>query len=231
MRASTRYGNTDFVMFLRAIAINALGAAVAFWAYRAGWIAAIIEADTVYISRTIAGLGLLGLGMITVRIFKVSHELNIARKYHKLVKEDTGKHGADLWLESSNSRVAEFVHFYRGALDSDKPVLVDQFKATMGSKLSIFVAITEWLVILGFVGTVVGMRMGVGAIDPAAFRNFELLAPLIKKIIGAFYVAFDTTIVGACMALWLDMNLKWVLRPGMVQLINESVNIGVINHG
>lgn len=225
---SVRRNDTNFVMFLRALAINAFCAGVVFYAYNQGWLAALLKADAVYISRTIAGLGFLGLSIITARIFKVSSELNVARKYNELV--DSDKQAADSWLATTGSRVAEFVENYRRASDGNKPILVEQLKMTMGSKLFIFSAITEWLVILGFIGTVVGMRMGVGAIDPKAFRNFETLIPVINQIVGAFYVAIDTTIVGACTALWLDLNLKWVLKPGTVQLVGETVKIGVI-HG
>jgi hypothetical protein len=122
------------------------------------------------------------------------------------------------------------VGLYRSINPSDKPILVEQFRLTMGSKLHIFGAIGEWLVMLGLVGTVVGMRLSVGFIDPQAFRDIELVVPLLKQVISGLYVAIDTTIVGACMALWLDLNLRWVLRPGTVQLINEAVEIGV-THG
>lgn len=228
MKAPPRHSNTDFVMFLRAIAINALAAAVVFLAYRGGWISAVIDADTVYISRIIASMALLGLGLVLIRVFKISHELNVARKYHKLVKGKTGRQEADLWLESTNSRVAEFVSAYRRTDSSDKPILVDQFKLSMASKNALVGALEEWLVILGLVGTVVGMRLAVGSIDPEAFRDINLLIPILKNILGDFFIAFDTTIVGACTALLLDVNLKWVLRPGTVQLTGEAVEIGVL---
>lgn len=227
MKTSARHSNTDFVMFLRAIAINALAAAVVFLAYRGGWISAVIDADTVYISRIIASMALLGLGLVLIRVFKISHELNVARKYHKLVKGD-GRQEADSWLGSTNSRVAEFVGAYRRADSSDKPILVDQFKLSMTSKNALVGALEEWLIILGLVGTVVGMRLAVGTIDPEAFRDINLLIPILKNVLGDFFIAFDTTIVGACTALLLDVNLKWVLRPGTVQLTGEAVEIGVL---
>lgn len=228
MSASARSNNTDFVMFLRALAINALAASVVFLAYRGGWISAVIDADTVYISRIIASMALLGLGLVLIRVFKISRELNVARKYHKLVKGEAGRQEADPWLASTNSRVAEFVGAYRHADSSDKSVLVDQFKLSMASKNALIGALEEWLVILGLVGTVVGMRLAVGAINPEAFRDINLFTPLLKEILGDFYIAFDTTIVGACTALLLDVNLKWVLRPGTVQLTGEAVEIGVL---
>lgn len=219
--------HTNYIMVLRMFAWNALAAAMIFLANREGWVKAVVEADTVYISRIIVGLGAVGLSMITVRIFSVSRELNIARKYHGIIKENT-KDEADTWLESTHSRSAKFVYNYRRAHAEDKAILVEQLRMTMGSKLYIFGAISEWLVVLGLIGTVVGMRMGTGVIDPEAFRDLNLVVPLLKKVLAAFYVAFDTTIVGACMALWLDVNLKWILRPGTAQLINEAVEIGVL---
>lgn len=228
MKASARHSNTDFVMFLRAIAINALAAAVVFLAYRGGWIAAVIDADTVYISRIIASMALLGLGLVLIRVFKISSELNVARGYHWLIKDGVSRQSADSWLESTSSRVAEFVGAYRRATPSDKPILVDQFKLSMASKNALIGALEEWLIILGLVGTVVGMRLAVGTIDPEAFRDINLLIPILKSVLGDFFIAFDTTIVGACTALLLDVNLKWVLRPGTVQLTGEAVEIGVL---
>lgn len=228
MKTSARHNNTDFVMFLRAIAINALVAAVVFLAYREGWIAAVIDTDAVYISRIIASLALLGLGLVLIRIFKISRELNIARKYHDLVKGKDGRQGADSWLESTDSRVAEFIGAYRRATPGDKPILVDQFKLSMASKNALIGSLEEWLIILGLIGTVVGMRLATGAIDPEAFRDVNLLIPLLKLVLGDFFIAFDTTIIGACTALLLDINLKWVLRPGTVQLASEAVDIGVL---
>ena len=172
-------------------------------------------------------MALLGLGLVLIRVFKISRELNIARKYHRSVKE-IHRQWADAWLESTDSRVAEFIDAYRRATPSDKPILVDQFKLSMASKNALIGALEEWLVILGLIGTVVGMRLAVGTIDPQAFRDINLLIPLLKEIVGDFFIAFDTTIVGACTGLLLDVNLKWVLRPGTVQLTNEAVKIGVL---
>ncbi|MBI4120796.1 MAG: MotA/TolQ/ExbB proton channel family protein [Parcubacteria group bacterium] len=221
--------NTNYVMFMRMLALNSLFAAIVFWAYHEGWIGAVVAADTVYISRGIASLGLLGLIMISARIFNVSRELNIAREYHWRARQktETAKEAANAWLQSTNSRVAEFANEYRRAKAEDKTVLLEQFRIAMTSKLHIFSAIAEWLVVLGLIGTVVGIRIGTGAIDPSAFRDINLVVPLLKEVIGAFYIAFDTTIVGACSALWLDANLKWILRPGMAQFVNEAVKIGV----
>ncbi|MBI4117935.1 MAG: hypothetical protein HY455_00080 [Parcubacteria group bacterium] len=226
-------GNTEYVMFIRMLILNSFFVAIAFWAYVEGWVGAVLAADSVYISRGIAGLGLLGLVMITARIFNVSQELNIARGYRRRVGNSAGntQEKVDAWLRSTHSRIALFVDAYRSARAEDKPVLLEQFRLTMTSKLQIFSSIAEWLVVLGLIGTVVGIRIGTGAIDPTAFRDINLVVPLLKNVIGAFYIAFDTTIVGACAALWLDANLKWILRPGMAQLVNEAVRIGVTRNG
>jgi len=226
MDASAKHNNTDFVTFFKALAVNACCGSVAYWAYREGWIDAVLKADAVYISRTIFGLGLLGLVMVMWRIFNVSKELNIAHKYYALA-QDKGAREASSWLKSTQSLVAEFAQNYARAGSDDKSSLVDQLEKKMIRKFSYLAALEDWLVRLGLLGTVVGFRMGLSMIDFEAFRNFELFGPFLSKLSGAFFIALDTTIVGICMAIWLDINLKWILRPAMGKVIEEAVNIGV----
>lgn len=226
MNVSARNNNTDFVMFFKAIAVNVSCLAVAYWAYREGWINAVLKADEVYISRIIFGLGFLGLTMTIWRIFKISRELNIAHEYHKKVQEE-GAQEAGIWFKSTQSMVAEFVYSYAKAKSDDKSILVDQFEKKMIRKFSYLAALEDWLVRLGLLGTVVGFRMGLSGADFEVFRNFELFGPAFNALKGNFFIALDTTIVGICMAIWLDINLKWILRPGMSKVIAEAVNIGV----
>ena len=226
MGTPARHNNTNFVTFFKALAINAGCGAVAYWAYREGWIDAVLKADTVFISQTIFGLGLLGLVMVMWRIFNVSRELNITHKYYALAREK-GAREAGFWLKSTKSLVAEFARRYREAKADDKPIIVDQLEKKMIRKFSYLAALEDWLVRLGLLGTVVGFRMGLSMIDFEAFRNFELFGSFLSKLTGSFFIALDTTIVGICMAIWLDINLKWILRPAMGQVIEEAVNIGV----
>ena len=221
------HNNTNFVTFFKALAINSSCGTVVYWAYREGWIDAVLKADTVYISRTIFGLGLLGLVMVTWRIFNVSKELNIAHKYYMLAL-DKGAREASSWLKSTQSLVAEFAQNYARADSDNKSSLVDQLEKKMIRKFSYLAALEDWLVRLGLLGTVVGFRMGLSMIDFEAFRDFELFGPFLSKLTGAFFIALDTTIVGICMAIWLDINLKWILRPAMGKVIEEAVNIGVL---
>ena len=226
MGTPARHNNTNFVTFFKALAINAGCGAVAYWEYREGWIDAVLKADTVFISQTIFGLGLLGLVMVMWRIFNVSRELNITHKYYALAREK-GAREAGFWLKSTKSLVAEFARRYREAKADDKPIIVDQLEKKMIRKFSYLAALEDWLVRLGLLGTVVGFRMGLSMIDFEAFRNFELFGSFLSKLTGSFFIALDTTIVGICMAIWLDINLKWILRPAMGQVIEEAVNIGV----
>ena len=226
MSTSTRSDNTNFVMFLRAIAFNIMCVALVFWIYQEGRIDAILKFDTLYISRIIAGLGILGLCTIVVRIFQISRELNVVKKYRKLMDSGRNKEATDKWLRFTNSRVAEFIQNYRRVLPEDKSVFVGNFQMTIASKLSIFGSMTEWLTVLGLLGTVVGFRIALEVMT--GLKDISLLVVFVQNISGGLMIAIDTTIVGICAALWLDINLKWVLRPGMVQLVSEAVNAGVL---
>lgn len=240
-------GNTEYVMFLQALIINAFFAAIVFWTYREGWISAVIRADTVYISRAIAGLGLIGVGMAMIRVFKVSRELNVAKRYREIAGSELGKEEADRWLERTRSRVAEFVNRFRNASAQNKPILVDNLGLDFVSiKLARIGSIGGWAVTLGALGTVVGLVIGVSELsslkipefnfDPKTFNEIGMMKLMtvfladvfetIKKVIGAFYIAFHTTIVGAFMGLWVDANVRWILEPGSMRVVSEATKIG-----
>lgn len=220
--------NTNFVMFLRAIIFNAVCIALLIWIYQEGRIGAILRFDTLYISRIIAGLGILGLCTIVTKIFQISRELNVIKKYRGLMDSGSNKEIANEWLKSTNSRVAEFIFGYRRVLPEDKSIFVGNFQMTIASKLSIFGSMTDWLTTLGLLGTVIGFRIALEAMT--GLKDISLLVTFVQSISGGLMIAIDTTIVGIFAAIWLDVNLKWILRPGAVQLVNETVNTGVLYH-
>ncbi len=226
MGTSAKYNNTNFVTFLKALAVNAGCVAVVYWAYREGWVNAVLESDTIFISRIIFGLGLLGLTMAVWRILKVSRELDIADKYYALAREKSAEEAIS-WLRSTQSLVAEFAQRFARAGSDNKSILVAQLEKKMIRKFSYLTTLGDWLVRLGLLGTVVGFRMGLSGADFEALRNFELFGPVFNALKGKFFIALDTTIVGICMSIWLDINLKWILRPAMGKVIEEAVNTGV----
>lgn len=228
MVAPTRRDNTDFVMFLRAIIFNAACISLVAYIYQDGRIDAVLKFDTLYISRTIAGLGILGLGTIMIRIFQISRELNIVKKYRGLMDLGGDKKAADEWLRSTNSRVAEFIQGYRRVLPEDKSIFVENFKMIIASKLSIFGSVGEWATTLGLLGTVVGFRVALEFMT--GLKDINLLVTFVQNISGGLMIAIDTTIVGICAAIVLHVNLKWILQPGAVQLISEAVNAVVLYH-
>lgn len=228
MSKSAGYTNTNYVMFLRAIIFNAACFALVDYIYQDGRIDAVLKFDTLYISRTIAGLGILGLCAVIARIFQVSRELNIAKKYRALMDSGGDKKAADEWLGSTDSRVAEFILNYRRVLPEDKSVFVGNFQMTIVRKLSIFGSMTDWLTVLGLLGTVVGFRIALEVMT--GLKDISLLVTFVQSISGGLMIAIDTTIVGICAAIWLDVNLKWILHPGAVQLVSEAVNIAVLYH-
>ena len=107
-------------------------------------------------------------------------------------------------------------------------MFVGNFQMTIASKLSIFGSTTDWLTTLGLLGTVIGFRIALEVMT--GLKDIGLLATFVQNISGGLMIAIDTTIVGICAALWLDVNLKWILRPGAVQLVSEAVNTGVLYH-
>lgn len=214
-------------MFMLWALTTLLGAAVMALAWKSGWIDRIVVSDTLYISRTIAGTFVLAYSYLSWRMLQVSRELNVTRSYIKRFRG--GENRDELWqlLRASNSRAADYAEDYRAALPEDRPIVVEILKQTLNTKIIDIVYYASVLTMLGFFGTVVGMRMAIGAIDPTVFSNLALVTPMIGEVKEGLAIAIDTTIVGLVFALWLSLAYR-ILRRGMAQLFNETMRVGLL---
>ena len=220
--------NTNFTMFLLWIVSTALGIAVIGLAWKSGWVGRILVSDTLYISRLIAGTFVLAYTYMSWRMIQVSRELNIARSY--VQRFDDGENRAELWqwLRSTKSRASDFAADYQVALPEDKALAVEILKQTLNTKIVDILYYASVLTMLGFFGTVVGMRLAIGAIDPNVFSDLAKVIPMIGSVKEGLAIAIDTTIVGLVFAIWLSQVYR-VLRKGTAQLFNEILRVGLRN--
>jgi biopolymer transport protein ExbB/TolQ len=74
------------------------------------------------------------------------------------------------------------------------------------------------LVFLGLIGTVIGFIIGLSGIDAAATSDVDKIAPMITELINGMSVALYTTLLGAVLNIWLNVNLR-ILSDGAVRLL------------
>jgi hypothetical protein len=82
--------------------------------------------------------------------------------------------------------------------------------------------ISQWLVILGLVGSVIGLAMTMAGIDPSALSTAAGAEDVISKLLDHMHVAFNTTIVGGILGLWAEVNFR-ILKTATVVFFKEDL--------
>ena len=99
------------------------------------------------------------------------------------------------WNDTNGARPAS------GA-EADKDVAKTEWLSSVG----------EWLVGLGLIGTVVGMAMALAGLPAVTDADGALRA--VAHLGGGMAVAINTTLLGASLAIWHEVNVR-MLRTGM----------------
>lgn len=74
------------------------------------------------------------------------------------------------------------------------------------AKLAWLHQVPEWLVGLGLLGTVLGFKVALGAVDHGSLANAAGVQASIGVLMDGITIAINTTIVGAVAGLWLEVN-------------------------
>lgn len=208
--ASSKTGNTEYLLVLRAFIIHAVGVMLLFFSYKMGWLQKVISTDTLFISRTIILLGVFTLVVGTVKIWTFTKELNIARGATRRFRNG-GKSAAVEMLSGSNSRTEEFVKLSIDAGAENRSGVVRAYVMKLERKASSLDHFLEILPMLGLFGTVVGIISAFSALDPSALDKSGPLA------IPGFMIALITTAVGICFTVWF-IFIRMLISDGVGQL-------------
>jgi len=79
------------------------------------------------------------------------------------------------------------------------------------SKLAWLDHVPEWLVGLGLLGTVLGFKVALGAVDQGSLASAQGVQTSIGTLMQGITIAINTTIAGAIAGLWLEVNNR-ILR-------------------
>ncbi|HSE35382.1 MAG TPA: hypothetical protein VLB83_04640 [Candidatus Paceibacterota bacterium] len=224
MKPGLLTGDRSWFLVARWAMVNLLGLAFAFLAWKAGWAAIVIASDTLYISRFIAVLFVVGLIVSLWRALQVSRELNIVRSFMEKLASDHEQ--AFAWLSGTRSRVALLVADYAQALPEDRATVVNIINETIGVKTIFVPFVAASLTMLGLLGTVVGAKIAFGVIDPQLITDVAKSVPMIGRIVSGLAIAIDTTIVGSIGWFWI-VWVNYPVRNSSAQLATEIKRAGV----
>lgn len=84
--------------------------------------------------------------------------------------------------------------------------------------------LSNGLVLLGLIGTVLGFTLGLQGVSAEAAANIDAVGPMISELLQGMAVALDTTLVGSILHLWLGVNVR-LLEGGQVKLYSALLEL------
>ncbi|MCH8240925.1 MAG: MotA/TolQ/ExbB proton channel family protein [Proteobacteria bacterium] len=95
----------------------------------------------------------------------------------------------------------------------------------LSHRIQIVRHISNMLVFLGLIGTVIGFIIALSGVNPEAVSQSESVAAMVTTLIQGMSVALYTTLLGAVLNVWLNINYR-LLSTGAIDMISEIVAFG-----
>jgi hypothetical protein len=83
------------------------------------------------------------------------------------------------------------------------------------AKVEWLASISEWLVGLGLIGTVVGFIIALSSVDQSALMQASGAQSAVSTLMQGMRTALNTTVLGASLAIWHEINQR-MLRTALV---------------
>ena len=186
--------------------MNLVAIALLIAAWAQGWVTRIWENDVTHLSAVIAGVFAVGWVICTIKVIRCSRELNVMRG-------DTAE---------AASRAVWYKQLVNEAGSEARATISECLRSRLYSRISVIRTISDNLVILGLIGTVIGFIIALGGVDADSVANVDAIAPMISALIEGMSVALVTTLVGAVFHVWLTMCYQ-ILATGTVNLSNAII--------
>ena len=198
-----------YLLFVRFGLFNLVAISLLAGAYLQGWLDGILKADLVELSFIIAGLFLYGLAFCTARIWRTSKELNDIK----------------VGAPAPDSHAGRYLDAVKLAQGTGREVLQNVLRLKLTNRIAIVRHVASSLVFLGLIGTVIGFIIALSGVDPAGAMDAEQVGGMVSKLISGMSVALNTTLVGAVLYVWLNVNHR-LLTTGTVDLLTSTLEYG-----
>ena len=201
--------NYKYLLILRYALINLVGLTFLFVLITQGYLSKAIKADITNMVIVIIGVFSLGYVLAAYRTFWISKELNYAMK-KKL---------------STSSLASEYVSNTKKLDASSRNNLAISLRLKLATKINLIKFISNTLVILGLIGTVVGFIIALSGVDGSVSSNPEEVSKMVSTLIQGMSVALYTTLVGSICSVWLNICFQ-ILSTGTNKLLSRIIEIG-----
>lgn len=214
--ANTRPGSSAsterHLLALQFALINLTALAFLAAAYLQGWLSAIVRADGTGMTIAIFGVFIGGLAVCGYKIRAIGCELNCVRNFNPCRRS---------WATIYLAEVA-------GRGSGSRSITASALRVKIAERIVVVRYLSNSLVLLGLIGTVLGFIIALGGVDPKAAGDVQAITPMVTTLIHGMSVALYTTLVGAVLSLWLTVNYR-LLAGGAVKLATELVALGEEN--
>lgn len=195
-----------YLLLLRYIILNIAALAILFYIWLEGWISILIEQDVTGISLMIAGVFVVGWIICSFKVIRCSTELNAIMEPDKF----------------GPSRAQWYLDLIGKTQNDSRSSIAECLRSRLYSRISFIRAISNNLIILGLIGTVIGFIISLSGVDAERVADIASVAPMVSTLIQGMSVALYTTLVGAVTHVWLSMCYH-VLATGTVNLVNAII--------
>jgi biopolymer transport protein ExbB/TolQ len=201
--------NYKYLLILRYSLINLVGFSFLFVLITQGYLSKAIKADITNMVLVIIGVFFIGFILATYRTLWVSKELNNAMK-KKL---------------PALSLASEYVLNTKKLDASSRNNLAISLRLKLATKINFIKFISNTLVILGLIGTVVGFIIALSGVDGSVSSNPEEVSKMVSTLIQGMSVALYTTLAGSICSVWLNICFQ-ILSTGTNKLLSRIIEIG-----
>lgn len=197
----------NHTLLLRFALVNIVALGLIGAAWMQGWLDGFGERRTWIISLAIFAVFLWGLLLCGYRLLHINRAM---------VSLEAGTHG-------NGTRYGSIFEQLRNTDADERALQTNMARMEMGNHVGAIRYIANSLVFLGLIGTVIGFIIGLSGIDAAATTNVDKIAPMITELINGMSVALYTTLLGAVLNIWLNVNLR-IMTDGSVRLLSLLVD-------
>ena len=203
-----------YLLFVRFALVNIVAVALLAAAYLQGWLDGVLTAYLMELSAVIVLVFLYGLVLCGAKIWRHSVELNE-------VKAGTA---------DSRSRAGRYLSYVRGAGAESRSLHAGALRLKLTDRIAGVRHIANSLIFMGLIGTVIGFIIALSGVDPEAMTEVENVTAMVSTLINGMSVAMYTTLVGAVLYVWLNINFR-ILVSGTVDLITTAIELGETGGG
>ncbi len=196
----------SYLLLLRFMVFNVVAFALLAAVWVEGWVSLVFESDITRISAGITVAFVVGWLMCLEKVVRCSRELNA-------VADSSG---------DPPSRLRRYLDLSAEVRPEAHGALADCLRSRLYARIAVIRTISNSLVVLGLIGTVIGFIIALTGIDANAVADIGAIAPMVSTLIQGMSVALYTTLVGAVFHVWLLVNYQ-VLATGTVNLVNTII--------